>query len=199
MDRDQRRRDVRDRGRRHDLGGAQPRRRRLQLAGPAPGDRPVRPQARDGGRRARQPLPAEPLRRLPLARRRPQLGGRQRGPVVGVRVRHGHPPARRRDGLGDPAEPPRGGPRRARRRARRLADAATAATAGSARRTACPRRTPTSASCARRCRSTAATPPASTSGRAPASSTARPTRARPGARIADNLPPIWGVQAIEVD
>ena len=166
--RDQRGRDVRDRGRRRDVGGAQPRRRRLQLAGPAPGDRPVRPQARDGGRRARQPLPAEPLRRLPLdataaARWEDVSKGlsSEFGFVMGT-----HP----RDpdtALGDPAEPSRGGPARARRRARGLADARPRRQLGAPRRRACPRRTPSSASYARRCRSTGSIRSASSSGRAP--------------------------------
>ena len=178
--RDQRGRDVRDGRRWGDLGGAKSRGCRLLRAGSASGDGPVRPQARDGGRRARQPLPAEPLRRLPLGRRRSELGGRQRGARVGVRVRHGRASARSSHGLGDPARPIR---RRAacRPTARSRCGAhAIAAIPGSATARDCRRRTRSSASCGRRSRSTEATPPASTSGRAPGSSTARSTRAPAG-------------------
>ena len=67
--RDLGRRRVRDARRRRVMGAAQRRRpRRVQPRGPLPGHRPVRPQVRDGGRPARDALPAEPQRRLPLRR-----------------------------------------------------------------------------------------------------------------------------------
>ena len=43
------------------------------IPGPVPDHRPVRAQVRDGRRRARDALPAEPLRRVPLRRRRRAL------------------------------------------------------------------------------------------------------------------------------
>ena len=97
--RHQRGRDVRDGRWRVDLGGTKSRGRRLLRAGSVPGDRPVRPQARDGRRRTRQPLSAEPLRRLPLGRRGSELGGREQGPACPssgsswARIRAMRPPA----------------------------------------------------------------------------------------------------------
>ena len=132
--RDQRGRHLRDGGRRRDLGGPQPRRRRRRLAGSLPRDRPVRPQARHGRGPARPLLPAEPLRRVSLGRRRTELGGHQRRPALGVRVRDGGPSARRDDRLGDPADPSRGGQARARRRAGGVADERPRRQLGAARR-----------------------------------------------------------------
>ena len=68
---------LRDARRRRVVGAAQRRRAGgVQPGGPLPGDRPVRPQVRDGRGRARHVLPAQPLRRLPLGRRRPRRGRR---------------------------------------------------------------------------------------------------------------------------
>ena len=55
------------------------------------------------------------------------------------------------------------------------------------------------ACCARRWRTTTATRSASTSGRARARCTGPPTRAATWSRIADNLPPIWSVEALALD
>ncbi len=51
-----------------------------------PGVRPVRAQAGDGGRRRRAPLPAEPLRRVPVRGRRRAVGGDHGRPAVRVRL-----------------------------------------------------------------------------------------------------------------
>ena len=66
------------------------------LPGSAPGDRPVRPQARHGGRRPGAALPAEPLRPVPLVRRRADLAGHLGRPAQRVRLPDGRPPARPR-------------------------------------------------------------------------------------------------------
>ena len=66
---------VRDARRRRDVGDAQQGRPGGLPAGHLPRVRPVRAQAGDGGRRRRAPLPAEPLRRLPVGERRRAVGG----------------------------------------------------------------------------------------------------------------------------
>ena len=86
------RRRVRDEGRRRDLGAAQQRRPRGLHPEPLSRDGPVRPQVRDGGGRARDAVPAEPLRRCtarPTAAR-PGPSYRQR-PAEPVRLRAGRP------------------------------------------------------------------------------------------------------------
>ena len=93
--------------------------------------RPVRAQVRGGGGRARDALPAEPLRDVPLARRRPHLDrGHPQRPAQPVRLPAGEPPARPGDVLDHPAQRRRPRPFRPRRQARGLEDARTAATPG---------------------------------------------------------------------
>ena len=130
---------------------------------------------------ARDALPAEPLRRLPLRRRRRDLEGdhRQR-PADRVRVPDGRPPARPRHGLGHPAQRRRPGPLHARRASRRSGGRTTAARRGSAPTTGCRRATRTSRSCARRWPATRSTRSGSRSGRRPASSGTARTRAGRG-------------------
>ena len=74
--RDLGRRRVRDAGRRRDVGDAQQGRSGRVPARHLPRVRAVRAQAGDGGRRRRAPVPAEPLRGLPVHRRRRRSGRR---------------------------------------------------------------------------------------------------------------------------
>ena len=161
-------------GRRRDLGDAQHGRAgRLHARGPAvPRVRPVRPQAGDGRRRRRAPLPAEPLRRLPLDATAARSGRRSR---AGLPTEFGFPMG------AHPRDPktvwtiPLTGPTRAATCPRATPPSGgrtTAATLDAQSTTACRSTTPTSACCARRWRSTGSIRPASTSGRARASCTA---------------------------
>ena len=112
-------------GRRRLVGDAKRgRARRLHARGPAvPGLRPMRAQARHGRRRRRAPVPAEPLRRVPLIRRRQPVGGDHRRPADRVRLPDGRAPARPEDGLDHPAHRAPGRSPHARRPRRRLAHA----------------------------------------------------------------------------
>ena len=183
-----------------DVGAAEQGRPGRLQPGPRAGDRPVRPQAGHGRRRARDALPAEPLRRLPLVRRRPDLGRGRHGAVVGVRLRR-WPPIRAtpRRAWVIPLSHPEEGRVVARRRARGVADARPRRHLGAPGRTACRRRTPTSASCARRC------PRSRRPGRGLLRDEHRPAlRLDRRGRAAGSGSPttcraIWGVQAIEVD
>ena len=173
---------------------------RLQPPDPYPGDRPVRPQARDGRRRAGHALPAEPLRRLSLGRRRARAGQTisaglpsEFGFVMGAHPR-------------DPAtvwviplsHPEEGRSRRAARS--RSGGPATAATPGSARATGLPQKDAYVGVLPRGAGGRSARP-----GRRLLRDEHRPAlrldrRGRvAGSRIADNLPPIWGVEASCVD
>ena len=178
------RRRVRDKGRRQHVGDPEPRRPGRLPPGEVPGVRTVRPQAGPGLGRHRAPLPAEPLRRLPVGRRGPSLGRDHRGAADAVRVRDGRPPAGPEHRLDDPADRARGRPADAGRQRRGLANRTTPARPGSAPGRACRSRTPTSACCARRWRWTGSIPWASTSAPAPGRCTAAPTRAGrgPGSR-----------------
>ena len=148
------------------VGAAQRRRpRRVQPGGPVPGDRPVRPQVRDGRRRARDALPAQPLRRLHLRRRLRDLAGDHRRPADRLRVLDGDPPARPRHGWVIPLSQPDAGPLHARRRTRRSGGRTIAGRAGSARMPVCRPTTRTCRSCARRWPATRSTRSGSPSGR----------------------------------
>ena len=69
--------------------------RGLHARGPEiPRDRPVRALPGDGGRHARSPVPAEPLRHVPQRGRRPAVGEHRGGPAVELRVPRGGPSAR---------------------------------------------------------------------------------------------------------
>ncbi len=103
------------------LGDPQQGRARRVLARALPRVRPVRAQAGHGRRRGRAPVPAEPLRRLPLARRRAAVGGDHIGPADRLRVPDGRAPAGPDDGVDDPAQRRRSGEVRTRREAGRLA------------------------------------------------------------------------------
>ena len=200
VDRDQRRRHVRDRGRRADLGAAQQGRPgRLQPADPQPETGQCVHKLVMAAGEPETPLPAEPLRRVPLVRRRPDVGRDRHGAVVGVRVRDGHPSARRGDRLGHPAEPPRGGPGRARRRAGGLADARPRRHLGAPGERPAAGERLRRRSCARRCPRTAATRPGVYFGTSTGQLYGSTDEGASWQRIADNLPAIWGVQAIEVD
>ena len=166
---------------------------------PYAGVRPVRPQARRGGRRARDALPAEPLRRLPLRRRRrdldrdhgracPPSSASRWSPIRATPPRPGSSRSTPPTGAAScpTPPPPSGGP-------------ATAARAGSGCPPGSPRSTPTSASCARRWPSTASTRWASRSGRATASSGRAPTKEPTWSLVAAHLPDIWSVEAHVVE
>ena len=183
------------------LGAAQPRRPRRLQPRPVPGHRPVRPQVRAGGRRARDALPAEPLRGVPLDGRRRDLDGGHR--TTACRASSGS----------------RWSPTRATRR-RSGSSRSTATTAGrfvpdapaavwrtsdrgdtwtASRRRACPSTTPTCRCCARRWPATRSTRSGSRSGRRPASSGTAATRASSWRRITADLPEIWAVEAVVLD
>ena len=87
--------------RRQDLGAAQPRHpRRLHARRPELSRiRPVRAQSGDGGRHARPPLPAEPLRHVSQRRWRQDLAEHREGPAVDLRLSGGRPSARPRHAL----------------------------------------------------------------------------------------------------
>ena len=188
---------LRDARRRRDVGDAQHGRSGGLPARHLPRVRAVRAQAGDGGRRRRAPLPAEPLRRLPVCERRRAVGGDHHGAAVRVRLPDGRPPARPEDRLDDPAEWVRPGPVHAGCVARPCGARTTAATPGSARATDCRNGTPTCRCCARRWPTTAGP------GRRLLRDEHRPAvrqrrRGRSWSLLADNLPPIWSVEAAVV-
>ena len=92
-----------------------------RVAARARGRRILRPQAGDVAARYGSHVPAEPRRHAPQRRRRPLMGGGDRGPAHRVRVRRSHAPARPRQLLRDPARP-RPRPLHARRARVGLAD-----------------------------------------------------------------------------
>ena len=198
--RDLRGRRLRDARRRHVVGAAQRRRPRgVQSREPVPGDRPVRPQVRDRRGRARDAVPAEPLRRLPLRRRVRDVAGDHRRP------------ARRTSASrwsSTRATPTRAGSSRSaspRRAATcptatpRSGEPTTGARRGSVRTPGCRRATRTCRSCARRWPATRSTRSGSRSGPKPGSCGTAPTRASSWRMITDTLPEIWAVEAVVLE
>jgi len=197
VDRHQLRRRLRDTRRRRDVDDAEPRAPGVLRARPLPGDRALRPQDGARGRRDRPSLPAAPLRGLPVGRRRRDLGGSERRPPVGLRVRDGRPSARSAHRLRDPADG-RFGMAHGRRSRRGLDDA------GRRGHLARPARRPAAgARISRR--------PSRSDGHRPARSRRRLLRDEHRAalrergrgeswrHIADLLPPIWSVDVAVVE
>ena len=199
LGRDLRRGRVRDPRRRRDLAHPQHGGAGRLHARPVPGVRPVRAQARDGGRRRRAPVPAEPLRGLPVGERRRAVGGDHARPPVRVRLPDDRPSARPEDRLDDPAQRGRPGAIHARRVGRRVADARRRRHVDPVRRRACPSRTPTWACCARRWRTTGWTRSGVYFGTSTGQLYGSADEGRTWSLIADNLPPIWSVEATAVD
>ena len=192
---------VRDAGRRRDLGDPQQGRPRgLRSRNPYPEFGQCVHKLVHGRRRRRAPVPAEPLRRLPLDRRRRAVGGDHRRPAARVRVPDGRPPARPEDRLGHPAH-------RAPSRAATCPTASAAVWRTQRRRRHVERlgRRPAAGGRLRRRAargdgaSTGSTRSASTSGRAPASCTAAPTRAGRGGRSRTTCRRSGRVEAVVVD